>query len=295
MTKTIAGWRLVSALTLLPGLAMAATPIAHCRKGDKTESGLQGEVTAAEVASGANKTATNCNTDLVGQYQGEGASWQMTAWKNCAYFDQRKGSNLKNPGTVAVDVSDPAHPKATAFLTDAAMIDPWESLKVNAKRQLLAADQGTCCGPGVAGPGFSIYDISADCAHPVLKAAVNIPGALGHAGQWAPDGNTYYYSGNVIDTSDASNPKKIDVTWPQTVHDLEVSRDGNLIYGAVAGGFVPGTVNGLVILDVSDIQARKLNPQMRVVSRLNWDDGSIIAQNALPVTIAGKPYIVFTD
>src|SRR5207249_2634151 len=180
---------------------------------DKTESGLQGEATAAEVASGKNKIGFNCNTDLVGQYQGEGASWQMTAWKNCAYFDQRKGGNLAHPGTVAVDVTDPANPKATAWLSDVALIDPWESLKVNAKRQLLAGNQGTCCGPGVAGPGFSIYDVSVDCAHPVLKATVNIPGALGHAGQWAPDGNTYYYSGAVVDTTDPSNPKKIDVTW----------------------------------------------------------------------------------
>src|SRR5438105_4042925 len=90
-------------LALLPVFAAnAAVPLAHCRKADKTESGLQGEVTAAEVASGKNKVGFNCNVDLVGQYQGEGASWQLTAWKNCAYFDQRKGSNLATPGTVAV-------------------------------------------------------------------------------------------------------------------------------------------------------------------------------------------------
>jgi hypothetical protein len=101
--------------------ASAAVPKVSCRKGDRVEGGLQGEVTAAEVASGANKAGFNCNTDLVGQYQGEGASWQLTAWKNCAYFDQRKGTNLKNPGTVVVDVSDPAHPTPTAYLDDPAM------------------------------------------------------------------------------------------------------------------------------------------------------------------------------
>ena len=31
--------------------------------------------------SGANLLGFNCNVDLVGQYQGEGASWQLAAWK----------------------------------------------------------------------------------------------------------------------------------------------------------------------------------------------------------------------
>jgi uncharacterized protein (TIGR03382 family) len=31
------------------------------------------------------------------------------------------------------------------------------------------------------------------------------------------------------------------------------------------------------------------------VGSVAWDDGSIIAQNALPITVAGKPYILFTD
>src|SRR5213080_2981234 len=136
MIRTTAA-RMVSALTLLPALAATASvPVAHCRQKDKTESGLQGLTTPQEIAAGKDVQGFNCNTDLVGQYQGEGASWQLTAWKNCAYFDQRKGSNLAHPGTVAVDVTDPAHPKATTFLTDPAMIDPWESLKVNPQRQL---------------------------------------------------------------------------------------------------------------------------------------------------------------
>jgi hypothetical protein len=133
-------------LSLFPSLsALAADPIAlaQCRKTDRVESGLQGETTKAEVTSGAAAKGFNCNADLVGQYQGEGASWQLTAWKNCAYFDQRLGNNLKSPGTVALDVSVPAAPKATKFLSDPAMLDPWESLKVNPARQLLAADQGT--------------------------------------------------------------------------------------------------------------------------------------------------------
>jgi len=99
---------------LFPLLAAnAGVPLAHCRKTDKAESGLQGETTVAEVTSGKNKVGFNCNVDLVGQYQGEGASWQLTAWKNCAYFDQRLNPDEAHRGTVVVDVSDPAHPTPT--------------------------------------------------------------------------------------------------------------------------------------------------------------------------------------
>src|SRR5581483_9320645 len=153
----------VAALLLLTPAAgaLAAVPLAHCRQGDKTESGLQGYTTPAEIASGAAAQGFNCNTDIVGQYQGEGASWQLAAWKNCAYFDQRLNAAEAHPGTVVVDVSDPANPKPTTWLSDNAMLDPWESLKVNPKRQLLAGDQKS-------GVGFTIYDISTDCLHPTM-------------------------------------------------------------------------------------------------------------------------------
>ena len=291
---------------LLPVAALAqAVPKASCRSSDKVETGLQGETTQAEVNSGANKSAVTCNADLVGQVQGEGASWQLAAWKNCAYYDQANNSTKPvQPGTVVVDVSDPAHPIITDHLADAsgAMIDPWESLKVNAKRQLLGGAQQP-------GPGFAIYDISGDCRHPVLKSSVVLSGSKGHAGQWAPDGNTYYVttitnapSVVAVDTTDTSNPKVLYTWTPPSgtnpiFHDLEFSKDGNTAYMTVIGGFAgqaAGT-NGLLSLDVSDIQSRKANPTIRVISNTTWDDGSLIAQNALPVTIAGKPYILFTD
>src|SRR5579859_480815 len=121
--------------------AVAAAPATSCRSTDKVESGLEGQTTQAEIDSGAVKKGFNCNADIVGKYQGEGASWQLTAFKNCAYFDQRLSSAESNPGVVAVDVSDPTNPKATAWLSDNAMLDPWESLKINLTRQLLAGDQ----------------------------------------------------------------------------------------------------------------------------------------------------------
>jgi hypothetical protein len=309
---------------MLPALAYASVPTAHCRKGDKVESGLQGQTTAAEISSGAVTKGFNCNSDLVGQYQGEGASWQLTAWKNCAYFDQRLNTAEQHRGTVVVDVSDPAHPKPTTWLADPSMLDPWESLKVNPARQLLGAAQRPDPTQSFPGTGFSIYDISADCKNPVLKSSIVIPGSFGHTGQWAPDGKTYYItplrtdiSIEAIDTTDASNPKPIpcgsgtagcgtngfftataDMPLAQW-HDLEFSKDGNTAYVTMFGSNfgTPSTAsrNGLLILDVSDFQGRKANPAYRKIASLTWDDGSVGAQNALPITIKGKAYVLFSD
>ncbi len=303
-------------LTLFAAFAARAGTVgkASCRAGDKAETGLQGLTTPDEIASGAAKAGFNCNADIVGQYQGEGASWQLTAWKNCAYFDQRLNSAEANPGTVVVDVSDPKNPKPTAYLAEPAFLDPWESLKVNAARQLLAGDQKS-------NVGFTIYDISKDCLHPALMSSINIPGMFGHTGQWAPDGNTYYITPLrtdqtivAVDTKDPAHPAMIPCaagsygcgtngffTAPSADfvtarwHDLEFSKDGNTAYIAMLGTGTAAPGNGLVIMDVSDFQSRKANPAYRVISQLRWDDGSVGAQNSLPITIKGKPYILFTD
>ena len=50
----------------------------------------------------------------------------------------------------------------------------------------------------------------------------------------------------------------------------------------------------MLILDVSQIQARKPNPQAREVSRLTWHAASI-PQNAIPFTDHGKPYVLEFD
>ncbi len=300
-------------LALIPFMASASIPIAHCRPGDRPESGLSGTITQQEVDRGDPAKGFNCNADIVGQFQGEGASWQLTAWKNCAYFDQRRNAAVAQQGTVVVDVTDPAHPQKTVILGARGMLDPWESLKVNPARQLIAAAE-------VNQNGFAIYDISVDCKNPVLSADVQLVGNRGHTGQWAPDGNTYYVtplqaSPSVIpiDTKDPTNPKIMPcgqgtagcnsngfyvnpAPVSPIVHDLEFSKDGNTAYLSTTGNpLTNGFPNGLVILDVSDFQQRRPNPGFKIIGSLGWNDGSRGAQNALPITIKGKPYILFSD
>src|SRR5712692_10932356 len=52
-------------------------PRAECGKGDRIENALQGQTTIAERMTGEALKAYNCNLELVGQFQGEGATWQM--------------------------------------------------------------------------------------------------------------------------------------------------------------------------------------------------------------------------
>ena len=185
----------------------ARIPDAACAAGDHPETGLQGEVPPAVRATGFK--GFNCNLSELGQYPAAGASWAGGTWVgswagHCAYL------STAGSGVIVIDASDPAHPVMTGMLTIPAFLNPWESLKYNPRRHLLAATSYT-------NSWFGIYDVS-DCAHPVLDASVDLgPIEKGHAGNWAPDGDTYYVTNNfvggigdrlvAIDTTDPHNPK----------------------------------------------------------------------------------------
>src|SRR5689334_25000963 len=89
----------VSILAVLPLAASAANPAATCRPTDRPEHGYSGQTTADERDAGYPLAGpVTCNTDLVGQYQGEGASWQLTAWNNFANFAQPHPNAPNPPG-----------------------------------------------------------------------------------------------------------------------------------------------------------------------------------------------------
>jgi hypothetical protein len=211
------------------------------------------------------------------------------------------------------------------------MLDPWESLKVNERRQLLGADNGH---NGGGGPEIDIYDISTDCRTPQLLATVAVGKpdgstglphpVIGHEGAWAPDGLTYYggdlrYSYTVagstakgsgqyyaVDTTDPTHPGLI-TSWTTgiagaNVHGMSISDDGNRGYFVSLAGNDPAgltdpthpAINGLLIYDLSEVQARVANPQVRLISKLLWKDGAG-AQHTIPVKIDGSPYVIFVD
>ena len=249
----------------------------------------------------------------------------------CAYHGTAfTTANRTHLGVPVIDITEPSAPTPTGYLTSVSMLDPWESLKTNTLRKLLGADNGH---NGGGGPEVDIYDLSGDCRFPQLLASVAVGKAdgstgiphpvIGHEGSWAPDGLTYY-GGDLftnggqyfaVDTADPSAPKLI-TTWKLPIanvlpHGMSISDDGNRGYFVSIGGLTgfggltgdpiadltdptkPAT-NGLLIYDLSDIQARKPNPQARLISTLFWKDGSI-SQHTIPAKIDGKPFVIFVD
>src|SRR5690349_10618656 len=117
--------------------SMGPAPRAQCGPSDRTEHGLQGQTTAEERASGDSERGYNCNLELVGQFRGEGAFSQdgPSYFDHCAYMATENNPQQKNPGIVVIDVSDPKHPQATAYLDETkAGLNPHENNKVNAAR-----------------------------------------------------------------------------------------------------------------------------------------------------------------
>ena len=188
------------------------------------------------------------------------------------------------------------------------MLDVWESLKVNQPRHLMAALEK-------AGPGFAVYDV-ADCAAPKLLAQIDLPGNLGHAGNWSPDGRTYYAGSDdfdgffAVDVDDPRHPKVL-THWTGgpdlqgAMHDLSLSPDGTRAYLGYFGTNIVGVdaspsrgladaPNGMAVLDVSDIAARKTAPRVRALGSVVWEDGST-AQTAQVMTIRGRQYVAASD
>lgn len=275
------------------------TPQGECGPGSRPEPDAQGRAPLADFETGRAQEGYTCNLEEIAQF-GEKGGYKVhryidEAGHECAFYDSTllfptgvaNGADLM--GVFVLDMSDPENPVKTANLTTPAMLSPHESLELNQERGLLAAGMGY----PTFNPGFvDIYDVSEDCRNPALKSSTPL-GILGHESGFAPDGNTFYVSstgGNTLTALDVTDPSLPQILWvgrDWTPHGMRVSADGNRLY-------IADTSDGLIILDVSDIQARVADPQPEVVSTLEWDEMSI-PQVPLPVTIDGTPYLIEID
>jgi hypothetical protein len=277
-----------------------ATPRADCGPGSHPLAGIQGRVPASAIQSPQAAHGWNCNVTVVGHYASAGGYkvWSYTDKHGhlCAFYDTTllfplDALSLSGPpskGVNVLDMSDPAHPVLTDALTTLPMLSPHESLYLNAKRGLLAADMGN---PGSYPGLMSIYDVSQDCRHPVLDATYRAA-RFGHESAFSPDGRTFWVTGGGegIAAVDVSDPKHPHTIWEgnEFSHGGSVSDDGNRFYAA-------DSVDGdLTTLDVSQIQAREPNPTVREVSRLTWQRVTI-PQNSSTMVIDGHRYLLEFD
>ena len=307
---------------------LGAVPTPTCQPGDRTETGLDGQLTAAERASGASQRPYNCNLKIVGEYAGQGAGHQLMWYGNCAYVTtegyeagQKGVPPLLHPGIQVLDVADQRDPRYVTHLDNPAALYDWEDGSVNPRRALLGtAESWMGAGPQ---PAVAFYDLS-DCAHPKLLSSVQIPdpNLQAHAGNFAYDGRTYWITSfnkrrlYAIDVTNPRHPRElIDWDFPhdqpggagahQICHRISLNQfavDGHppdtlLFCGVVghlvhAGKFTSG--NGLVIYDVSQVQDRRPHPLIKVLGTLYWKDGDIGIEPDLAF-INGRPYLGVGD
>ncbi len=274
-----------------------------CGPGSRPETGMQGRVSQEDHDSGRAAEGFTCNTELVGKYIVPNAIGTVGGFKveryidakgnECAFYDSTLlfPTNVLdvNVGVNVLDMSDPANPTFSTSLKTPAMDSPHESLVIAQDAGILAAVAGNpLFYPGVV----DVYDISEDCLNPSLLASSPV-GRLGHESGISPDGKTFYSASpgtptlTAVDLSTPSLPVPI---WygDYTSHGLSISDDGNRAYLSSGNG------NGVLILDVSEIQARKENPQVTEIASITWPNQSI-PQNAIPFTRNGVPYLLEID
>lgn len=285
-------------------------PVAECGPGAMPETSYQGRVPSSDYTSGRVARGYQCNTEEVSHHGATGGfkvhRYTDSQGNTCGYYDSTLllpkevlFNAVKGLGVVVLDMSDPARPRQTANLVTPAMLSPHESLLLNDERGLLVA----VLGNPLTNVGLvEVYDVRTDCRSPQLLSST--PSAvLGHESGFAPDGRTFYAASTggqtfvAIDITDPRAPRELFRQFGVNYHGLRLSDDGRTMYVANIGN--PGSdlavsSGGLRILDVSEIQDRRPDPLVRVLSDLSWREHSI-PQAAEPFTRDGHDYLLETD
>lgn len=305
LAGSAAGFALASVMLATSATTASAddsVPQSPCGPGSLPETGVQGQVPRADRDSGRSEQGYRCNLELIGQYQGDGATWVQPSYDHCSYLGTfAPGPTLQEQrGVHVLDVSDERNPTFTTSLDSPAMLTgTWESLKVDPVHGYLAAT-GVQVPPGVGALTFDLYDIKSDCADPKLLnglvGPLSVPAfVFGHEGIFSPDGTIYYAmtagGGGVfgIDVSNPALPLPLGGgTTGLTNHGVSISPDGRTMYGVT---MVPA---GVQILDISDFQDRKPVPQIRHIGSVTWGDG-LLSQHTINFTSDGHPYLYAVD
>ena len=263
-----------------------AIPQLPCRPGDRPETDLQGRVPRRDILSGRAAQGYTCNVVKVGSVSTTGFA-SLDTYRDCAYMSREAGAG----GVLVIDASDSRHPVVTDTLVSPAMADPWESMRVNARRGLLVADSNV-------NSFLDIYDVSKDCRHPQLLSVTNMDPAKGHEGWFSPDGRTYYMSTTVdpgnpsvfpIDISDPTHPRRLaSWTFHEQTHGGSTTEDGTRSY--VCQQEAPPD-DALLVLDTTDVAKRKASPRAHLLASVPLQDNQF-CQGVYRVTYGGHPYLI---
>jgi hypothetical protein len=149
---------------------------------------------------------------------------------------------------------------------------------------------------------------------------------MGHEGNFAPDGMTFYVADanhgvyHAVDLSDPTRPRLLDTfmapSWIGYIdgpnanflafqampHSLSVSPDGKRAYFSIAAfdtrhDVIPQTGNwfdGFMVVDTTEIQTRKPGGHMRFLSQVTLHDGGG-HHGPIFVIIRGHPYMIDND
>lgn len=307
--------------TYSPPLTTPAATKATCGTDDRPEPGLQGQTTVAERFAPGGPPTYNCNLYLASEITKDGSGIGPTITYNCAFMSQYEPPELpkilKNPGLVVIDVKDSAHPRIAGYLETPGALDSNETAdaRSSTKRNLLimqAADMLQLYGKTT-----DIYDVS-DCDHPVLKFSGIILGEGKfkrfdvHMGIWTRDGKTYWAGSGPdaddtvtgLDVSDPSHPRIVGQWHPadprmSRFHDVAISDDGNTLYVTMGRHFpleqAAKPSEGILALDVSEVQARKPNAEIKMIGKpLVWED-DYHNQWVYNMVIRGHHYVLETN
>ncbi len=307
---------------------------ATCGNSDRPETGLQGQMSAVDRAALPARAFTcnlQLKGQALGEGASFGFAVTDTCAYFSQWHTTNFVSGLENPGVAVVDVSDSANPKIVKYLQTPGMMNANESLAVHLGRKLLIAtntDQNLQYGKTT-----DIYDVS-DCLNPVLKFSGIIPGFVNHGGDFTRDGKIFWAAPaeeapttsvfpldvsvvndpswsqrpleantiSALDVTDPSNPKLL-AQWKSEdpkigrFHTVAVSDDGNTAYIGVGRYMKAEKIKvpqGLGVLDVSEVQARKPGAQIKMIGHVYWEETDH-NQIVRPFTIKGRKYAWLTD
>lgn len=323
----LTGALVAAGAALVPGISVSTsaldeppvrpTPQARCNDGSRPETSIQGRVPSRDYETGRAKKGYTCNTRQVSRTGNSGGfktyHYRDAAGRSCVFYDSTRVAPTDLPynlsqgglGTFVIATDDARRPRQTAALQTAANVSPHESLFLNPRRGLLVAVAGNASTvPGL----LDVYSVRRNCRQPELLSSRPFEG-FGHESGFAPDGRTFYASGTfsslgeggpvmtAIDLSDPAAPQVLATYGGQVYHGLRLTPDGNTMYVANIGSPKPGgrvSDGGLRVLDVSEVQAREPDPQIRTLSDLSWRQGSI-PQAADELVIGGERYVLEFD